>query len=670
MAKYDIVVYLDNLTPASLTPTPTTIVGKYDVRLSDSIIGKYNVNRDTTLDSLYDVCLASTITGKYSILPKHGDSSFRGAWSNYVIEIFDPILTEGQFNNLKVRQRLGQIPICTFDVVNPSATIISQLIYNAPIRIRINGKLLFTGVLKRIEKDDNINIYHLMCEGGASILRDINIVDKTEYSHYGSYYIIDDLLQPATNWYNFTSNWHYIDYVVTPGPALNHIVNICKMEGFDWEVRQQNTTRVISSYTATASTMVVDGETITNDYYAGRYGAYVNGASADTGFQITANTGNTLTVSTIPTSVATGDQVILWGKYIFDADVPSTTSATVAHYVINKNCCKLNRKKNVDKVVTSVVGVGQNPEVARMVSWATACTLNFATLDSYESCLTQTINTTDTWLSLYNTTDYASNGIIMIGDEKILYTNKSATGFGPCTRAYDSTTATYHYVGDDVLMVNDLLFTSIPTTFPDTGSFWLGTELIDYTSKDTYRFYNLTRGASGTNKYRHSDGAIAFDFSYSDANPEVGCSVGLYGIQQKTISVVGATIRDTIDHRVQNELLSNDDLIEYGDFTLLSADYWYNVNLGDRFKFTDKSGTDNYWTIIGSDHEQYRPLVIYFGRSEDNITEDFAKIDIIDTTAREKTEPSRKATIQEMSSDKKHARVTFSDGTSKWVDLV
>lgn len=671
MATYEITCYIDNLTPASLAPTATSLIGKYDVRLEDSIIGKYNVNLETTLDSLYNVNLAASVVGKYSILPKHGDTSFRGGWSDYVIEIFDPILTEGQFNNLKIRKRLGQIHTCVFDVVNPSAEIVAQLIYNAPIRIRINGRLLFTGILKKIDKDDNIPIYHLFCEGGACILRDINVANTTSYSHYGSYYIIDDLLQPATNWENYTTNWGYIDYTVTPGNALNHIENICKMEGFNWDVYQISSYRTISSYTATTLEMVVDGDTIENDYYTGRYGAYNNGSAANTGFTITAQTANILTVSTIPTTVATGDQVILWGKYVFWADKPSTTSATVEHYVINKNACKLNRKQNIDKIITSVVGVGQNPESARMVSWATACTFNFATLDVSESCLTVTASDGATWFSIHNTTDYASSGTIQIGNEKITYTNKSATGIGPCTRGYDSTTASYHYVGDDVLMVDSLKFVgNIPDEFPESGSFWLGSELIDYTSKDSTQFYNLTRGASNTPKYRHGENIYAFDFRYTDTNPEALSPVGLYGLQKRTISVVGATVRTTIDRHVQNYLLSNKDLVEYGDFTLLSSDFWKDIDLNDRILFTDKSGTDHTWTIIGTDHEQYKPVIVYFGMPDDYILEDIAMVEVVDNSAREKNERAQKAIITEISGDKKRAKVNYFDGTSGWVDLV
>lgn len=645
-----------------------SVIGKYDVRLEDSIIGKYNVDLEATLDSLYDISLDASVVGKYSVLPQHGDSSFRGTWSKYIIEIFDPILTEGQFNNLKVRERISQIPIATFDVVNPSAAIIAQLIYNAPIRIRINGRLLFTGVLKRIGKDDNVPIYHLFCEGGASILRDINIPTTTTYSHYGSYYIINDLLQPATNWENFTTNWSYIDYTVTPGNALNHIVNICKMEGFDWEVRQANRTVTITDISG--SDITVDGDALETGYYDGRYGALINGSAANSGFTIVSQTGNVLTVDEVPDGAAVGDSVILWGKYYFMADKLSTTSATVEHWVINKNACKLNRKTDADKVVTSVIGVGQNPETSRMVSWATACTFNYATLSISESCLTVTASDEATWFYIHNTSNYANNGTVMIGDEKITYTNKSGTGIGPCTRGYDSTTAAYHYVNDDVLMVNDLAFESIPSGFPDAGSFWLGTELIDYTAKDSTKFYHLTRGASSTHKYRHGQNTVAFDFTYTDTSPEALSPAGLYGLQKKTISVIGATIRDTIDRRVQQELLSNDDLTEYGDFTLLSSDYWREVNIGDRFKFTDKSGTDNYWTIIGADHEQYKPLVIYFGRPDEEILEDFARIDIVNDSAREKGEPAKTAVIKEISGDNKHARVEYKDGTQGWVELV
>lgn len=644
-----------------LTPTESDIIGKYDVCSSDTLIGKYTI---TLVPS------ESNIIGKYSITPKRGVISgekIAGTWSNYVIEIFDPVLTEGEYNKLKIRRRLNQIHTCEFDVINPSSEIIAQLIYNAPIRIRANNNLIFTGLLKRIEKQDNIPIYNLYCEGAAAVLRDITINETKEYAGYGSYYIIDDLLLPATNWQNLTSNWHDIDYTITPGNALDHIVNICKLEGLDWDVRQQSSYRHITDISG--SDLTVDGDVIEDNYYTGRYGIYDNGSGVNTGFDITAQTGNVLTVSTIPTGVATGDAVTLWGKWLFYADRYDGSAATVEHYVVNKNCYSLNRMKNTDAVITSIVGVGQNPEIARSISWATACTFNYATLDTTESFLTKNASgTLDQYFWVYDTTSYPAPGVVQIGDEKIYYYNKSSTGFGTCDRGYDSTTAATHYYGDDILICSQLTFESVATTFPATGSFWIGTERIHYDSYYGDTFYDLTRGYAGSEKYRHTDGAIAFDAQYTGSDPEALTPVGLYGVQMKRISVVGATTKDALDKRIQGELLKNCNLIEYGNFRLLSSDFWKEVNLGDNIKFTDAAGTDHTWRIVGVDYEQYKPVTVYFGMSDNYILEDFANINSVSNSAVEKNQNARVGTVTELSSDGKMAKVTYEDdGTSEWV---
>ena len=61
--------------------------------------------------------------------------------------------------------------------------------------------------------------------------------------------------------------------------------------------------------------------------------------------------------------------------------------------------------------------------------------------------LETTIDADATTVEVASTTDFLSSDYIIIGNEKIRYTNTTATDFTGCTRGYDDTTATSHVAG-------------------------------------------------------------------------------------------------------------------------------------------------------------------------------------------------------------------------------
>jgi hypothetical protein len=681
IGKYDINLSDDVIGKYSIALISSTgdIVGKYDLKISDDIIGKYDLKISNNIISNYDVNLSHTIIGnygqsisqslisKYDVIPSYG---FSGS-SRFVIEILDPVLEQGQFINLVIKKRLNQVHTFEIEVVNPDATLKAQLLYNAPIRVRVNDRLLFTGVIKRVDKQDCINVYKIVGEGGSSLLKDLVTSTTTNYEHTRSFYIIEDLL-PATNWEMIagdggTDYGSYIDYTTTPGPVLNHISNICKMQNHDWDV-----TQIRGNFTS----VDISGDTITLDiaptpdgYYDNRYGAFTTGLAKDTGFTITDQTGAVLTTTGFSTLASTGDKVVLWGKYLLQTGTHLGSYATVAHYTINETAFDLERQRNLDKVVTSYIGVGQMPEVSRFITYATACTLNTASLVSTETYLTVNATTGSATLYASNTAGYTSTGTIQIGSELIQYTNKGATTFTGLTRAYNSTASATHYVGDYVLLTSALEFDDL-SDFSQPGSIWLGAERIDYKTKDNTHIYTLTRGASDTPKYNHYAGTYAFDATYTDDSPQAGSMVGNYGVRRERIAIMGATTRDAMDKRVQQQLFRNATDIEYGSFKLLSTDFWQDIKLGDEILVTDYDGNDNYWRIIGVDYNQYRPITVYFGQTDDYILEDIARIDAVSDSAVEKAQLTQGATISQLSSDKKYGLVIYDDGSpSEWVEL-
>lgn len=98
------------------------------------------------------------------------------------------------------------------------------------------------------------------------------------------------------------------------------------------------------------------------------------------------------------------------------------------------------------------------------------------------------IDADDVSIQVASTSDFLSADYIVIGEEKILYTNTDATHFLNCTRGYDGTTAKAHTAGAmiytaDASAVNSALGFSIAAT-SDSMGIWAAV---------TIPFYFLTR---------------------------------------------------------------------------------------------------------------------------------------------------------------------------------
>jgi len=93
------------------------------------------------------------------------------------------------------------------------------------------------------------------------------------------------------------------------------------------------------------------------------------------------------------------------------------------------------------------------------------------------------VSAVDVTLTLDSTTDYLSEDYVIIGDEKIFYTGKTATDLTGCTRGYDGTEAAPHYDGDiaytaDASSINNALGFNIAAVQDSMG--WWGTITIPF----------------------------------------------------------------------------------------------------------------------------------------------------------------------------------------------
>ena len=97
--------------------------------------------------------------------------------------------------------------------------------------------------------------------------------------------------------------------------------------------------------------------------------------------------------------------------------------------------------------------------------------------------LTANVTANATTLAVSSTTDYLSADYVIIGEEKILYSGKTAVSFTGCTRGYDGTTAVAHSVGAmvytaDASAVNNALGFNIAAVQDTMG--WWGTVTIPF----------------------------------------------------------------------------------------------------------------------------------------------------------------------------------------------
>ena len=411
--------------------------GKFNVPgglLSSSLTGKYVISINSSVIGKYDsIIQSSSFIGKYDILhPVH---------SNFVIELFDPVFTSGQFTNLRVNRGVNQIDTCEVQFVNPSAANQSYIMYDAPFRIRVNDRLIFSGKIKRIEKDDNINVWNVFAEGAGSDLKERTNQYKIGYGHIAPYYILYDLL-PATNWTIITHSGlgDYVDYEANPSPILDHVDNVCKLAGWDYAYRQHSQYTYIEGISGNDITL--DYTPTPDGYWDDRYGVMNTGASANYGFTITSHTGDTITVDSVPAGAAVGDQMVLYGKYWLDVGtrIGSNTTGTVAHYVMNENCVWLNKKENAEDIVTSVVGKSVNPLTVGINDNLAYYSYDFYTVDNTSFATLFTNNYTkvvsgDIWSWYYTTTGSTefyiydinvlpATGRILVDSEYIDYINK------------------------------------------------------------------------------------------------------------------------------------------------------------------------------------------------------------------------------------------------------
>lgn len=592
--------------------------------------------------------------------------------STFKVEIFDPIFDYTKFYNAQLVKRIMQVPQFSASFYDITINDTEQyLLQNAPLRLKINGRPMFVGIIKRVNKDDNKRTIDIISEGNSCILRDYIVEIEREYTHTNPLTIIGNLL-PATNWtlvYD-TTDTASIDYTVNTGSALSHISNICKLKGYEWMTDIEYTEcqiEVANSYTHFTLNYYPQS------YMKGYYGVIVTGVEADKGFVISDVTDNEITTDTAFPSLMPGDTIGLWGKHeLYITDRLGTTTTQI-NAIANYNAAYLQFASNLDKVINDITTTGVTAQMIGATSQYTYNSFQIATVDCIESYLVENHDTATSTLWIKDASDFTSSNVYQIGKEKVLagsITDWSTSWSMDVTRAYDSTSAAKHYVNDDIVNITELKVTDTTGLgFLQPGTIWIGKEKIEYTTVGANSFSGLTRGVDSTATYSHYKGTLVMSATWSNDNAQPHSPASVYGIRSARYEGYGITTQDGLDKYAGRIMLLNYTNNKRGTFTYLNSDIWKDIELGSNISVTDKDGNTGIYRLVGLNYNQYQPLQIEFGFVDNYILDSFNKIDMISNIAAQKGKNLQNGTVIDMTSDGNKLKVKLTDtGKEMWVD--
>jgi hypothetical protein len=522
--------------------------------------------------------------------------------------------------NLTIQKRFRQIPIADVDFYNLTTDQATLMVEGRPQNYFINGFHHFTGVIKRVDKDDNKPIWKVHSEGAGCILRDTTLdIDKV-YKNTPIDTILTSLL--PDNWtldVSAVTTMPKIWYHVTPGSALSHLSNIVRLSKLEWEVDQS----------------VGLGDV---------YGNYI--------FRVSPHLG-----STTPTTYYTNN--------------------TNCFNLIQKQ----NQDK-VFTAIQAVGSSPESARMTSIIT-ADCPLTQFSTLLYSESYLTSSISATATIIPVADPSGYFPPGLINIDGEHIWITTKSASNLITTTasRGYAGTTAAGHMSGLDVLNLHEFRF-SPDISFANAGII-IGSEQMSYQYKQPGRVYgNIARNikgitSSGTTAYAHHAGAnvrVIYDPTYNTPDPTSYASIN--GIRQTTIDAMGAIDQDGVDLKAGIIVTKTATSQPYGSLYSTETDVWKEVTLGDRILVTQAAtwidSTTDFAShlpdgttetmygvpckikstpevidtrIIGITWNQYKPVFIEYGDVDMFILDDFANAAKAYNTAINRNDNTTTATV-------------------------
>jgi len=114
----------------------------------------------------------------------------------------------------------------------------------------------------------------------------------------------------------------------------------------------------------------------------------------------------------------------------------------------------------------------------------------------------------DSSLIVNDAADFPSAGLLKIHEEYITYTGKATNTLTGLGRGALGSTATGHIDGSDVAYILTSLTLGDTSDFPSSGLIKIDAEFMDYTGKTSTTLTGLTRGALGSEISTHDDGTF------------------------------------------------------------------------------------------------------------------------------------------------------------------
>jgi hypothetical protein len=597
--------------------------------------------------------------------------------------------SQDKFANLKITHKFQQIGILDVDYFRLTPSEASKIVEGAPTRWFINGRLVFTGFIKRVDKSDEKEIWHVTAESAVSKLRDT--ITNINQPFYNTQYtdIINQLLPSGWTW-SSTCKYPYkkISYHVTPGSVLQHIVNIIRIMGEEWSVSQD---------------WHMNGDVVVYDGYRLSIASHIG------------STTSTKTYSNFSSATT---------------DIPR-----IIQNVVNLTC-----KKNEEKISTHVQAVGVSPEAANLSSNIAFNSRYFFPIangdNNSETALASSMNNSTTWCYVLNplaiqpsTTSYFS-----IDDETMMATSYATQFSGWLVkRGQKGSASTTHASGTDVLTLDSFTIdpsafyayipatkspinpatwattTTLPATYKtsylytdsatllsylpaNSGDVFIGEELIHYSQRTANVIMDLQRGCGymlsatemiTTKKYSHKSGTFIRKYvplgsrtEKYDVYAEAYTPASVYGFRKTTVDAMGVMDQDGVDKKAQETLISLANPYNYGQFTYLDSDMWRPFTLGDTITISKRAALNAFdketflSRIVGIYYDQYKPVVIEYGDVDELIMGDFSKADKAYDIAVNNNDNSVKTTVLDIDPNNPNVIKVMADGVEKWIEVV
>lgn len=223
----------------------------------------------------------------------------------------------------------------------------------------------------------------------------------------------------------------------------------------------------------------------------------------------------------------------------------------------NQNIFLTSNAESQNNIKNYIICMGAGTEINSVNYHATT---NRTYLNGGDTWLNGAITATNTTLVVDSTSGFSAGWVLGIGTEYVYIDSITNGTTMVVQRGYGSTTAISHADKDEVLSLNYLKVDD-NSSFPSSGTVWVGSERMIYDSKgSTTLHYSGTsmrgyfkEGTSGvvTPKYAHIDNIEVYDAQYDEDSAQSGSSISDNGLTEARYDFNTVIDRNALDLAAQ-----------------------------------------------------------------------------------------------------------------------